>query len=602
MNNSVSISFPHKQHEYQFNFSLTRNEKFRDRAEAQTWFNQFLKCFFSDHPEIHPKQITKINADGVVLLNGRTISHPILMPKLDGSVRKTSYLWKTLPVISRSYPLVVNQTEINKPEQQEIEPGIARADYQFLDPVKHSHTLDSIEPKTRWDLGKWSMSKQAIIELETAFLAQQARDRGKSPTKTKLTETRFGVGLGVDRRCNYRMTVHLDQPLQQFFRKTTFISDEIFAKNSRLNGVLVQDGPISGAITSSFNRLADTVSLLRKVEAEDGSSDCYAGRVDTEEKAEELAQFIFLGEIDSFENKSGLSKGICLQKDGSYQLTFSVQSLLSMSKILSADQRCKYYQQAKNYQKLIEKTKEHPLLIKHPKTGKVYRVVINPILPIASNQFNFITRIESFGFGKNSALAESQKGDAQLADLAKQKIQELKEKDPDRVLRIQSALKSLQNKKLNAWQIVMIRSYLCHLLEIPQVVHCLSSVDRTGGVAIPMIAAMKQWLRSKRPLPSSIIDIVKTPLELPNHSIIYPFKHLFYYKMLHELKVTEFSRGVKGFKLDELGPFHIVHPLCRELLPEACFHRGKLKDNWAWQGKRVRNRKLIYTKVPIAKP
>jgi len=587
----TSISFPYNGHTHRLNFSLNCGGKFRNSNDAQKWFGNYLLIFINQHPEIKIRQIQKITKYGVILRSGRIVPHPKLLSGTD-SVRIS--FWKTLPLLSKFFLVDPNQKVLAEGEPPEAERQIAKADFEFLDPKKNPHLLDMIPFKTRWRSLNPHLSKQSLIDLETEYLVKQAKQSGKSPGKKKQIETRFGVGLGVDQRRNYRMTIKLEKLLQKFFRVRSFTSDEIFAKNSPLNGANSEDGLISGAITSSFNRLADTVTLMRKVEAENGSSDCYAGRIDTESKAKEMAEFIFLGEIDAFEKQTGLSKGIRLLDDGSYQFTFAVQSLLSMSRLLSRDQRRKYFEEVKAYRKLIRQTQTTPLEIKHPRTGKTYRVQINPHLPMASNQFNFINRIEFAGFGKSSAQAESQKGDHQLAQLADQKISELKGRNPDRVERIKEALKSLQNTHLKPWQIVMIRSYLCHLLDIPQVVHCLSSVDRTGGAAIPMITAMKQWLRSKRPIPASITDIVNTTLELPDHSVIYPFKHLFYYKMLHELKVTEFSRGRKGFKLDEVGPLHLVHQACRDLLPEYCFKRGRLKDSWAFQEKNVHHRRLIF--------
>jgi hypothetical protein len=585
----TSVSVPVKDRYITFKISLTHGWKFRSPAEANQWLSKFFCKLFSDHPEIAPEQIRKITPNGVILKSGKIIGSPDLISLPSSSLdaeQKSRIIWETLPIYAKPLRYAINQKKINTPEKLEVTPNIARAEFSTIEDL---NVLDQIPTTPRWNQDS-ILPKEKLVELEARYLLEQARHERKISQAVE-EETRIGVALGAEERKNYRVTVLLDHLLKTFFKRDQFQSDEILAKNSPLNGTMTRHGMIKNAITSSFNRVADTISLLRKVSAADGSSDCYAGRVDNLKKAKEMAQFIFLGEIDAFEKQNGASKGIRKNPDGSYQLTFAVQSLLTMSRIIGADQKKRFYQEKAAYQQLISETTDHPLEIRHPVTGKVYLVRMNPQFSLAANQFNFSNRIEGLGFGKKTAKKESDEADAVLFKLAEEKIQELS--DQTKIQQIRQAIASLRKEHLQPYQIIMARSYLCHLLEIPQVIHCLSSVDRTGGVAIPMVVAMKQWLRSDAPIPEHIYDIAHTPL--PTQPAICPFQYLFYYKMLHELKISQLSRGKKGFKIDEIGPLHLVHPACLHLMPPEFIKKGIFKKSWNAPRGKIGAHHILYT-------
>lgn len=567
MTTQLSVQISVKSNKYNFSITPTPDLKFRNNAEAKEWHTRYITKFLTDHPDIAPQQLRQINKQGVLLKDGQTVAHPELVetnsPTLLSGAQKSHLTWKTSPTeptVPKPSKFHANQGKINKPEKPETTPGIGTVTFAFTDEVASNH----LPARPRWKND--FLSKAAAIKAEFCFQKMQARASGKKVTSTIKQETQFGIDRGSNAVKNYQEIVRWKRPFEEHFGQKETSSTEIIAHNSPLNGTKTPEGPIVHAFTSSFDRLADTVSLMREVRADDGSSDCYAGRVDTLDKAKEMAEFIFLGEIDAFENRTNLSKGIHQNKDGTYELTFAVQSLLTMSKILAGDQRNRFYQEVEAYQQLIQETKDCPLEIRHPKTGKIYRVQINPLLPIAANQFNLSNRLEGLGLGKTTAKRESMRADEILFKLAGEKIQKLK--DRKKIERIQHTIKTLNDPDLLPWQVVMTRAYLCHLLDLPQVVHCLSSVDRTGGVAIPIIVAMKQWLRSKAPIPKRIHEIATTPL--PGQSEIYPFRYLCYYKMLHELKISQLSRGPKGFKIKEAG---LPNPAAKYIFPQELFKK-----------------------------
>lgn len=575
---------------YNFSFTPTSDWKFRNDTEAKNWFTLYVKKIFEDHPDITPEQIKQINKNGVILQDGQKLAHPELVqtasPTWLSAAQKSHLTWKTIPIeatVPKSHKFSSTQQKINTPELPEITPGIGKVTFGY---VNDFHTLNHIAARPRWQ--NMFFSKAAAIKAECAYLKMLKRASGRKVSRD-TKKTRFGIEMSSDKRqTNYQEKITWEPSLADFFGQNEMTSTEIHALNSRLNGTKTLDGTIEQALTSSCNQLADTVSLMRVNLAENGSSDCYVGRVDTLDKAKEMAEFIFFGEIDAFENNSNLSKGISRNQDGTYELSFAVQSLLSMSEILGNDQKKLFYQEVEAYQQLIEKTKDHPLEIRHPKTGKVFRVRINPLLPIAANQFNLSTRIEGLGLGKTTAKKESSKADKILFLLAEKKIKTLK--DLNKMNQIRQAMETLKDPSLQSWQIVMTRAYLCHLLDLPQVVHCMSSVDRTGGIAIPIIVAMKQWLRSKAPIPKRIYDIANTPL--PSQSNIYPFRYLCYYKMLHELKNSQLSRGIKGLKINDAN---IPHPAAQHIFPSELFKKRLNIPLWNHRKGMVGSHHILYS-------
>jgi hypothetical protein len=581
MTSQITVSFWVKDKKYQMEIALNSGWRFKSQESAREWWSSYVHQFFIEHRDIDPTQIRKITEHGVTLIDGRTINAPDLLHCPLLAAKKAALAWKTMPAISGREPPLPDISAVDRPEPVLREANVAEARFEYID---EPHLLDRIPPpQARWRKTD-HLSRESLVELETADLVRKARERGEDPSPKKIQETRQGVNLSIDRRRNTRLIVELQGALQAFYRRDRLVSDEIFAKNSPLNGVVTKEGVIHDAVTSSFVRLADNVSMLRAVLDETGSSDCYTGRADTLEKAKEIAQFVFLGEITQRH-----PNGIRQTKDGVYELTLVVQSLLDVHDF--SEEHALFEKERAAYRELIRVSQEHPLKIRNPQTGKIYRVRINPLLPIGENQFNHTTRIPFLG--RAAEKAASFEADAMLAQLAEQKMKGMH--DRDKIARIRYALQSLQNGSLTKrWQKIMTRAYLCYLLDLPEVVHCLSSVDRTGAIVIPMIFAMKRYLRSGRPVPMAIHEIVDQFVVDASGRRIYPFKELFAYKMHHELKVTEYSRGRKGFNVNQkrfgkLGP-RLIQDALPDLLPSRYYLDG---DHWNEEYENVRDRFLL---------
>lgn len=430
-----------------------------------------------------------------------------------------------------------DQNRINIPEPAIFEEGKADVTFRFVKEAQKSPPSDTFYP---------------LVMKETRRLTL----KHVNPSKKKVQETFLGVHLGIGSREDYEMQIKLHGAMAKFFNKKTFVSTERLSRNSALNP--------GKAITSSLNRFSDQVTMLRKVEAEDGSSDFYTGRVDTLAKAEEQASFLFLSELKLYLNPMTrhLAKGISQDPStGQYRFVFAVQSLLSMNNLQKSD--LKLFEKAvKTYEQLAAKGYFQVVDPNHPDV--LLHVEVSPI-PVAANPINFMNTIENIlpdAFsGKLNARNASQKADRHLIEYVRSRANEF---DPVTAKQIEDTIEHLQRARLlesdqlKSWQEIMYRAYLCELLKIPEVIHCKSSVDRTS-VAGAISTAMKQWMRAGQTIPqingrydiSAIVDLKideKGNLVALDQPGFEPFKELFAYSLHRALKDTELSRCEKGFK------------------------------------------------------
>lgn len=293
-------------------------------------------------------------------------------------------------------------------------------------------------------------------------------------------------------------------------------------------------------VTSSLNRRASRVAMMRRVENGKGVSDYYTGRVDSLDKAVEQAGFLFLSELE--QGRKGIVENK-KKKDGEhhYEFTFAAQSLLSTA--IVGDDVPKYKQAIKAYADLDGKV----ITVPHPtRPNRFFRVKIN-VLPLAATQFNWMNKIE-WSLGKKTSGELEARRQSQSADQALRKYF-IEKQIPAGKLRNQInhtfALleKERDNVRGKAWKEVLYRAYLCRLLGIPLVVHCKSSVDRTS-LAGAMITAMNQWIDSEREVPDDIAEIVDKQVGDDKDL----FKEVFAQALGASLVNTEISRGEYGFK------------------------------------------------------
>ena len=218
---------------------------------------------------------------------------------------------------------------------------------------------------------------------------------------------------------------------------------------------------------------------------------CYTGRADTDRKALEQASFIFLNEL----NTEG--KGITQDQDGVYQLDYVVNSLLTIPWMTSAESPLVSFPERgyleNELQAFARLKKEGAIDIEDPNNpGRTYRVKFNPIT--FSCSLNIFTRLENwlppFVTGQSRAQEISEEGLSTLRQLAEQKM------NP----KIEAALKALEQHDLRPEEELLIRAWLCKLLDLPTVYHCKSSTDRSS-IPIAISSALHQWNELNLPLP-----------------------------------------------------------------------------------------------------
>jgi hypothetical protein len=385
-------------------------------------------------------------------------------------------------------------------------------------------------------------------------------------------ESFLGISNSIVPRKAYEMELTPEGSLSSFFCRTKpFLSREIFAYNSSLNGAQFAEGgkvkTVERAISSSFNRFAQEPSMMRMVQAEDGTGDVYAGRVDTKgrtktSKAKQMVQFLFLSEHALGKKGKGI---LPLNREKkTYQLQFAVQSLLDMY-----GKEAKLFEDERKAYQLLQE--EGPLTIDDPSDpDHPFTVYLDPI-PIAANPLNSSNQLAKLlpdtVSGAQEAREASAQGDQVLFQRAESLLPYLSGGLRKEIL---DAIDLLKEGSLHSWQTVMTRAHLCRLLGLPLIVHCLSSVDRTN-IANAAISAMNQWIRSGKPIPvdekgRAAVHLMPTIRDtLPDGTSYSPFKKLFAFNLLKGMKVAEYSRGAKGFKF-ERGI--LQNPALKDLLPD----------------------------------
>lgn len=414
---------------------------------------------------------------------------------------------------------------------------------------------------------------------------QELAGKKYDPKSKKTQASLIGVSQSVAPRQNYQMRIDLQDSMQSFFQeKDHFESREILAKN----------GYTDGAVASSYNRFADRPTLLRAIEAEDGSIDCIAGRAFDLKSATDVASFAFLSQI-KMKNQS-LAQGITKEGDV-YTFEFAIHSLLPHLSLgsLQFSETKMVYQEIKAYEELAKKT----ISIPDPEDpGKSYKVRMKP-LPVTACQFNHMEQMQkiipSAFSGEYEAWKISQASDQLLIEKAKKAAQS--SSDPDFTKQLNDTAYFLQQQldanplykeaPFKLWQLQMIRAYLCHLLKIPVVVHCKSCVDRTN-VENAMISAMKQWIRSGRKIPQkdgrfAVFEMAKIACPYTKKDgtrwSFFPFKELFAYNLHKGLKITELSRAEKGYKFNRGWA---QHPTLCDLLPARYIKKREVDSFRRW--------------------
>ncbi|MBI3508776.1 MAG: hypothetical protein HY069_04015 [Chlamydiia bacterium] len=490
--------------------------------------------------------------------------------------------------ISKLKPIAL---QIPKPQLQHNRP---------IDDPKHGKTTISWDPARHFLEGVFSPVRKTQKEVvsRSQFIRDHVQElyslRGKSydPRNKKVKETLQGTSLSLDPRDDLRQKYEPCEAIRHYYDKYQgpFSVTERFARNSSLKGLQFhEDGDpsdirtVDRAINSSFHRVSDQVHLMRGFENEEGNYHCFLGRMDAQgpdsakytvydtdpritrrlKKAKTMIDFVF--------NALYHSDQVGIEKEGeTFRLHVAVHALLhtqcKQGKLLT--------EEIELLNDLVALSRRGGLSIQDAKDTKtVHRVILDPI-PVASVQFDAKSRVETILpaalSGESRARSISQEADAYLFSLVEKKLVQIQDPTQKTLLKnTQELLAEAAAGKYKPWEEVMIRIFLCKLLGIKMIFHCLSSLDR-ANVAGAIQVAMDQWLKGRgmKAIPKdekgrfAIHHIVHE--KIPGSDIA-PFKESIASAFRRAEKVTELARDQGGFKYFR----HIrQHPALADLLPE----------------------------------
>ncbi len=268
-----------------------------------------------------------------------------------------------------------------------------------------------------------------------------------------------------------------------------------YSHNSALNRSSFMDADgnvaeVTHAVSPSDYRLSPTTHLLRRVsDQQTGETIFYAGRPETEEKALEQAKFIAAQEI-----AAGEKGKIIKNEDGSYTMPYVVSSHLPSSAVLEQLAR---FSDPLNPSPEFERRyldQERELLrasrtIQVTVNGETYTVKIQPILvhQQLNNLWDHGERAPTWLLGEGASKEILKEG--------LDKLQVLAHNNPEAQKHLK-VLKDVDN--LTPEEMLFHMALLCRVLNIPQVLHCKSSKDKTG-LALAHTMAAYNWQDCRLP-------------------------------------------------------------------------------------------------------
>ncbi len=420
------------------------------------------------------------------------------------------------------------------------------------------------------------------LKKETSSASFSSKNRGDLKTETTLS-TELKKILGLNKKSDEEI-------------KKLLSVESIYQHNSEFNGhaYLNKQGKyvyINSAIASSNDRKATTTQNL-SVLKEGGQNLLYTGRPDTPEKAKEQALFILsqksngvsLKEADKSSEPSKSAPKWLNQVKGltwnpklqCIEFPYAVYSLMSDSSVMSSmytllntpeHNEKKFIEEEA---KTLESLKKEPMLVKDAQ-GNVFKMQLKPIL--LSQRFNAFSTLKAFvGEGKVSSA---------LMETAYKEIQALLNARPKIRIQLQSHINVLDQyfmgkKHLSDAHLFMLMNTVLKELsgeseELPLVLHCKSSTDRTGiGAAI--LTAMSQMKRLGIEIPSDMGLLTKDPR----------FKALYQINWIptwHQR--SEYSRDIAGISF---GNGITQNPIVIECLPENFLEKSSSSLRWLGSG------------------
>lgn len=279
---------------------------------------------------------------------------------------------------------------------------------------------------------------------------------------------------------------------------------------------MVHNGLVPGAITSSFNRVSDKLSMARQMTTEGATERpiCYAGRPDSLEKCIELAGLVFQGQLRCGQEIP--------QENGVYQLQFAINS--SLTTIPGSSE----YKLTKKEYDILKQFNGQTISLKDP-SGTLRHVKCKVIF--FAKQFNFCTSLEK-------TLGASTSG-KKVSDVLSANGEEIRQfLGAERASRpeISQLLHILTSYVLSTEEELFCRILLFKRAGIPLVVHCKSCVDRTS-LAVAMAYALDQWETSGQLLPALPYKILQNE----------QYKELFFAHLSTGAMMPFYSRAGKDF-------------------------------------------------------
>ncbi|WP_420421081.1 hypothetical protein [Simkania sp.] len=302
-------------------------------------------------------------------------------------------------------------------------------------------------------------------------------------------------------------------------------SEMIWAFNSSLNGYefIDEDGQkveIRNGITSSNDRTTRNICMMRlHRDSETQQSIAYTGRPDTKEKAIEQIEFIVRNEL-----KRSHPKGLVKDGDG-YTLTYAVNNLMTPMTgigLVSFDEKEATLQEQEVLSSLAgvehdafdekEATLREQEILRslEDKTIVVdgHKIRVKPLyFSQPFNQTNSLAAIVTDSHnGKGLARSINETGYETLVPMAQKHLTGM-EKGRQKDL-LEGAIKALKGDfgELRPQEELFNRALLCHALNLPLVIHCKSSTDRTT----PAIA-IADWAHRCLKLDKINFEMFKNP-------------------------------------------------------------------------------------------
>lgn len=423
-----------------------------------------------------------------------------------------------------------------------------------------------------------NLSKNSSLEISnTSFSALNRADLQTDVTLSRALKKH----LGLEGKSNDEIRNLLQ--IESFYEHNSEFNGHSYIDKE---GKLVK---INTGISSSADRKALNTQNLSVVKAA-GKNLLYTGRPDTLEKAEEQARFILSSKAEiPMLQKASNSTMISSEKPKWIQgkegirwnphtkcieLPYVIYSIMSDSNLLAS--WYKLIKSPENNEKLfieneletLKKLKKEPILVKDA-DGNVFKVVCQPIL--LSQSFNSFSTTKGFMLEGTLSPVILLKGWVALRSLLKNQ--------PNTIKKVVHHIHTLDNyfkgkTHLSSLHLFLHMNIVLSELNgkhenLPLVLHCKSSTDRTGiGAAI--LSTLAQFKKLNISIPSDMSLLTKDS----------KFKELFALNWIPLwYQRSKYSRDVEGISF---GSSIGQNPIVVECLPERYLKKSRSKRRFVF--------------------